>query len=107
MRINKTLKLLTLFGFCVFLSAFVAFKAGIFDKYLGTESRTTPMPRNEQAINVEAIYGDTLPVKKADSIKVNPTMLSTSKSLIVVDQKIEFPIKDTLKGDSLKLTPKK
>ena len=107
MKKSKTVKTLTLFSFIILLTSFIAFKAGTFDKYFKHESERPQTLNSEQAINSGVIPVDTPTVKKVDTIKVNPTMMSTSKSLILLDQKIKFPIKDSLKNDSTKRTPKK
>lgn len=107
MKKSKTIKTLTLLSFTILLTSFIAFKEGTFDKYFNHKSDSPQTLNREQAINSGVMPVDTPTVKKVDTIKVNPAMLSTSKSLILLDQKIKFRIKDSLKKDSTKLTPKK
>ena len=106
MKKSKTLKSLTLFSFVILLTGFITFKTGTFDKYLKTDSEVE-IRENKRLGNSESMQVDTPSVKTVDTTRFNPTMLSTSKSGIVIDQKIKFSIEDALKHDSTKLTPKK
>jgi hypothetical protein len=96
MKKSKTVKALTLVCFGILLTSFIVFKSGTFDKYLNTDSKVLPR-ENKQISNLENIPKDTPTIKAVDTVKVNPTMFSTSKSLILIDQKIKFPIQDSLK----------
>jgi hypothetical protein len=107
MKKTRTIKALTLFSFTLLLISFIAFKAGAFDKFLKSETSNSQILNSEQAIILKTIPVDTSPVKKADTMKANPTILSTSKSVIIIDQKLKFPIKDSLKKDTTKHTPNK
>ncbi len=106
MKNNKTIKTLTLVSFVILLTSFIAFKSGTFDKYLKGENDKS-ISVNSVAYKTEGAPVDTPPIKTFDTVRVNPTMLSTSKSMIVYDQKMEFPKKDSLKKDSTKSAPKK
>lgn len=107
MKKSKTIKILTLFSFIILLSGFIAYKSGTFDKYFNNENDGPQTLNSEQVINSELVPVDTSTVKQMDTIKVNPTMMSTSKSLILVDQKIKFPIHDSLIYERINRTPKK
>lgn len=67
---SHPVKALTLISFIILLAGFIAFKSGAFDKYIRTNEEASPTD--------------------APEIKHSPSMWSTSKSLIVVDQKIKF-----------------
>jgi hypothetical protein len=92
----------------ILVTGFIAFKAGTFDKYLYPE---TNRPESDSTLILQRS-----PVQKEldslsrttalDSVE-NPTMLSTSKSLILIDQKVKFPLKDSVKRDSVKSSTKK
>ena len=99
MKTSKILKALTLVGFVVLLTSFIVFKTGSFDKYLNSG--------NEQLNNLQSMPLDTPSAKKTDTTRLNPAMMSTSKSGIILDQKIKFPVKDTLKKKLAKQTPEK
>lgn len=101
MKKSKTVKTLTLVCFGFLLTSLIAFKSGVFDKYFKTDGEELSR-ENRQVSNLESMPTDTPTIKAIDTVRVNPTMLSTSKSVILLDQKIKFPIKD-----SLKVIPKK
>ena len=105
MNSNKLIKILTLIGFVIQLTNFIAFKAGIFDKYLRTEIEKKTL-NNRKLNKTDNLPVDTLSAKTVDTPRVNPTIISTSKSLIIIDQQLKFPVNDTLKGDSNKQTLK-
>ena len=100
-------KTLTLLSFTILLTSFIAFKAGTFDKYLNLESDSQQTLSSELTVDSGIMTVDSPTVKKVDTVKINPAMFPTSKSLIILDQKIKFPINDSLKNDSTKLTPEK
>jgi len=95
MRRNKTLRIFTLAFFCLLILGFIAFKTGAVDRYFN------------QAEVVNGERKDSISLGEIDSILSNPTMLSTSKSVIAIDQKIKFPAKAKAGKDSLAATPKK
>jgi hypothetical protein len=102
-----TLKTFTLAGFIVMLICFVAFKTGALDEYLNATTGK-PLPDNALYRNDEGVPTDTPQVKVPDTVKYNPAMFPTSKSLIVIDQKLEFSVKDSLKNDTItRQLPKK
>jgi hypothetical protein len=105
MKNTKTIRILTLLLFCLLLGSFTAYKAGLLDSNLRLQGDRPPEQIDTTIIN-QQLKKDSIP-SKADSARFNPSMLSTSKSLILIDQTIEFPKKDSLKKDSLKTKPKK
>lgn len=107
MQKSRIVKTLTLFSFIFLLTSFIAFKEGAFDNYFNQKNRSSRTLNSEKPNEIGVMPIDTPPAEKVDTVKVNPTMLSTSKSMILLDQKIEYPIKDSLTIDSNNLTPKK
>lgn len=107
MKNNRTLKLLTLSVFIFLLTSFVAFKSGTFDRFLTTESSSSPILNQAQISKFGEMVVDTPPAKKADTMRINPRILPTSKSGILFDQEINFQVEDSLKKDNGQVTPKK
>ena len=106
MRKNMVLKAFTLVGFIILLACFVAFKTGAFAEYFEA-AEAEQLRDHEQYSKSEILATDTPRVGAMDTVKYSPAMLPTSKSLVVIDQKIEFSVKDTLKSDSTLHSPKK
>ena len=96
MNFKKLLQVLTLTLFLLLLTSSIAYKTGKLDKYLisGNNSR-------EQQMSSQNLPVDSSKVKKRDTVLQNPAMMSTSKSMIMIDQKVKFEV------DTNKKAPKK
>jgi hypothetical protein len=96
MNFKKLLQVLTLTLFLLLLTSAIAYKTGKLDKYLtqGDNSK-------EQQLASQSLPVDSPKVKKPDTVLQNPAMMSTSKSMIMIDQKVKFEV-DTTKKKSKK-----
>jgi hypothetical protein len=96
MKFKKLFQGLTLTVFLLLLTSFIAYKTGKLDKYLisGDNSK-------EQQIASQNLPIDSPKVKKRDTVRQNPAMMSTSKSMVIIDQKVKFEV-DTTKKKSKK-----
>lgn len=93
---NNFIKPLTLLSFGILLTGFVFFKSGNFEK---------PDLYPSATLN---LISDTPRAKKPDSNLIfNPEMISTSKSGIVLDQKIMFKPNDSVTKEILESGKKK
>jgi hypothetical protein len=72
---STAVKSLTLVSFIMLLTGFITFRTGAFDKYLKAEDQTLPLDTPET--------------------RHSPSMLSTSKSITVVEQELEFSLVDS------------
>jgi len=97
MKESKILKTLTLVCFGFLLTSLVAFKSGAFDKYFTSNNEDLDI-ENAGVSNAESFSIDTPKIKAVDTVRVSPTMLPTSKSIIIIDQKLQFPPQDSLKN---------
>jgi hypothetical protein len=90
MTTTKTKKIVTLLSFVILISSFIAYKSGAFDKEEQTEnlSLNSGLEINEKLMPVDT--------PGVDSIKVSPNMISSSKSMMMIDRKVIIP-KDTSK----------
>lgn len=107
MRKSKPLKFVTILSFVILVAGFVGFRAGVFEHYLPQNGDDSNPYLNEQLANTQGLPVDSPPLKKADSIRISPEMLGTSKSAIMIDQHMRFPATDSLKSDSVAPTRKK
>lgn len=106
MEQSRPLKILTIAGFIILLASFIAFKTGTFDRYLNLANSSGDY-NAQQLHEAESMLVDSPPVNVVDSVRYNPAMMPTSKSVIVIDQTLEFPVRDTVKSDSNKVRPPK
>jgi hypothetical protein len=86
MKQFKPLQILTLSIFILLLSGFVAYKSGVFDRSANSqvEIKNVVQTNITQTIPVNI---DT-PTKLIDTPKINPRLLSSSKSMIIVDKSL-------------------
>jgi len=85
---------MTLLVFLFFITAFVLYRAGTFDKYLSSESSVQTSPNGG---NVSTGGIDTLPKTTKDSSHSQRLMLSSSKSLVLIDRKLSLSDSISLK----------
>jgi len=78
MDATKTIKAITLSGFIVLISGFIAYRTGAFNDNTPDTAEETTLA--EQSIN-------SLNVNPVDSPETAPTMMSSSKSIMVVPEK--------------------
>ncbi|NOT51148.1 MAG: hypothetical protein HOP10_07705 [Chitinophagaceae bacterium] len=99
MKFTNSKKILALLSFVTLITAFVLYRAGVFDKYLTSNSYSIQSSPNGGALNNKT---DTLPPKK-DTTKKTPIMFSGSKSgPIVTSEDFKAILTDsTLRLDSL------
>jgi hypothetical protein len=107
MEKSKTVKVLTLAGFVMLLGGFIAFKAGTFES-ASTHKTVLPLQEFDNSNSPEMML-DSPPAKKPDTpkVKANPHMMSTSKSAVFIDQKVQFNKRDTVKKENKTAAPKK
>lgn len=98
MKSSKLIKAATLLSFAFLIISFVAYRSGVFDKFL-TKNKNSSALSYEPQTSAGVTPIDSPIVETHDSTKVSPTMMSTSKSMILIDDK--FSIKN-LKGDTTK-----
>ncbi len=109
MKAKKLLQVFTLLLFVFFLSSFIAYKTGKLNGYFtGNDNISSQIIRAElqSAANpsvVDSPIHNSSKAPKADTVKISPAMLSTSKSMVLIDQKVpvtqdvKFTVKDTPK----------
>ena len=86
MKQFKPLQILTLSIFILLLSGFVAYKSGVFDRSANSEFEVKNVVQTNITQNIP-VNIDT-PTKLIDTPKINPRLLSSSKSMIIVDKNI-------------------
>lgn len=98
MKLTNTKKVLALLSFVTLITAFVLYRAGVFDKYINGGDPSFQSSPNGGAMNNNV--ADTIPQKKdsgsvkMDSVKIDPIMWSGSKSgriILPSDLKIAAP----------------
>ena len=103
MKSNKLVKTITLLGFFILITSFVAYKANLFDDLIDKQT-TLPASKNYTITTVQTLPLDSPIINKIDSNKFNQTMMSSSKSGIIIDEKFKIQYVDTHK---IKTVPKK
>jgi hypothetical protein len=102
MKAKKLLQVFTLLLFVFFLSSFIAYKTGKLNGYFTPNdniSSQTIRAELQKTPNQPVVDSPTHSpaVKKDTSVRYSPAMMSTSKSAVVIDQKMQFDVKDTPK----------
>lgn len=111
MRSTNSKKILALLSFVTLITAFVLYRAGVFDKYINSgdpsfqSSPNGGAMNNNQADTLPQKKRDSIPLVKNDSIKIDPIMWSGSKSgKIISPADIKLLLPDSTKPvDSFQL----
>ena len=88
MKSNKLIRIGTMLSFVILIAVFVVYKTN----YLNVEKDNSKQD-NLKGDSIKASSLDSSNTKKIDSIQSSPTMMSTSKSVILKEMKIKFPEK--------------
>ena len=81
MQSSKFIRAITLSGFVILMTGFVAYRSNLFEKYMEADNNRSIL--KSKLINDPVI--DSPVVEKKD-----PAMMSTSKSMILIDDKIKI-----------------
>lgn len=95
MEPSRTVRILTLVFFGLFVTGFVAFESGVFDSYF-TADIEEQAPESSPDGDQERMTTNTARRHADDTIRKSPSMLSTSKSMIIMKQDIRFSAKDSI-----------
>lgn len=79
MRSGKALKGVTIVLFLVLIAAFITYKTGALNHYLGSSASEPDSPKT----------------LKPDTVRHNPAMMPTSKSMVAIPQEVDFPAEDS------------
>ena len=100
MKNNLTLKILTLSFFIAMMIGYVEYKSGIIDSGIQFEFNSA-LENNIDNYDSDAKFEFRNTTNLKSHSKLNPVMLSTSKSAILIDQRIVLPINNSLATNSI------
>ena len=89
MKSSKLLKILTLLSFIILMSSFVAYRTGAFEEFIQSDNDNA-MQENQKRSLIKTTHIDSPIVNIVDTPRTKPTMMPTSKSIILIDDKFKI-----------------